>query len=345
MKNIQNHIIHQNASIKEALAQINKLDHTLTLFVVNDLNQMKGTLTDGDIRRGFLAGNTLNDSVDKFTAETFHFLNNGIDVQKIRKLKSDGIRLLPLLNDKKEIIEVYDLHRLNSVLPVDAVIMAGGRGNRLKPLTDNIPKPMLKIGNKPIIEHTIDRLISYGIETIYISVNYLKEQIIDYFGDGSAKEISIIYIEEKKPLGTAGALSLIKNFKNNILLTNSDLFTNINYEVLYLTFHYQHADMAIASVPYTVNIPYAILEGGKNIIKKFKEKPSNTHYANAGIYLLRKELINDIPKNEFYNITDLMQSAIDNNKKIIHNPLIGYWIDIGQKEDLDKANEIVKHLI
>lgn len=344
MKNIQAHIIHQSASIIEALAQINKLDPALTLFAVNDQNQLKGTLTDGDIRRGFLSGKTLDDTVDKFITKKFHFLNNDIDVYKIRKLKSDGIMLLPELNDKMEIIKVYDLHKLHSVLPVDAVIMAGGRGKRLKPLTDNVPKPMLKIGNKPIIEYNIDRLISYGVEIIYISVNYLKEQIIDCFGDGSEKGVTIRYIEEDKPLGTVGALSLVEKFKHDVLLTNSDLFTNIDYEDFYLAFHYQQADMAIASVPYTVNIPYAILEEEENIIKRIKEKPSNTHYANAGIYLLRKELINEIPKNIFSNMTDLIQVTIYNNKKIIHNPLIGYWIDIGKKEDLDKAKEIVKHL-
>ncbi len=343
MEEFSKYLINQNSPIKEALIQINNLKHSLTLFVINDKSQLVGALTDGDIRRGFISGNDLNDTVEKFITNKFYYLNNGIDVKKIHELKNKDIGLLPVLNNKGEITKVYNLKRLNSILPVDAIIMAGGKGERLRPLTDNVPKPMLRIGNKPILEHTIDRLISYGIETIYISVNYLKEQIIDYFGDGAAKGIKIKYLEEKKPLGTAGSLSLISDLKKDVLVTNSDLFTNIDYEDLYLSFLAREAEIAIASVPYTVNIPYAIFEEHENIVSSFKEKPINTYYANAGIYILKKELINGIPKSKFFNMTDLMQAILDSNKKIIHNPLVGYWIDIGKKEDLNKALEIAKH--
>ncbi|MFC2093006.1 sugar phosphate nucleotidyltransferase [Bacteroidota bacterium] len=344
MKNIQDHIIHQNASIKEALAQLNRLPKTLTLFVVNNNQQLVGTLTDGDIRRGFLRGKTLENQVGSFVTADYHYLGNSIDVHEIKKIKEKGIRLLPVLNKEKQIVKVYDLHKLNSVLPIDAFIMAGGRGQRLRPITDTIPKSMIRLGEKPIIEHNIDYLISFGIEKFYISVNYLKEQIIDYFGDGSDKEVIIEYIEEEKPLGTAGSLSLVESFEQNVLLTNSDLFTSIDYEDLYLAYLERNADMAIASVPYTVNIPYAILEEQDNFIKSFKEKPTNTHYANAGIYLIKKDLINEIPSNEFFNTIDLMQLAINKKKRIIHNQLVGYWIDIGIMEDLRRAQEIVKHL-
>ncbi len=343
MEDFSKYLIHQNSPIKEALIQINNLKQSLTLFVINDQSQLVGTLTDGDIRRGLISGNNLDDTVGKFITNKFYYLNNVIDVKKIHELKTQEIGLLPVLNSKKEIIKVYNLERLNSILPVDAIIMAGGKGERLRPLTDKVPKPMLKIGKKPILEHTIDRLISYGIETIYISVNYLKEQIIDYFGTGETKGIKIKYLEEDKPLGTAGSLSLLSNLRQDVLVTNSDLFTNIDYEDLYLSFLSKKAEIAIASVPYTVNIPYAIFEENENIVSSFKEKPINTYYANAGIYILKKELINDIPKSSFFNMTDLMQSILDNDKKIIHNPLVGYWIDIGKKEDLNKALEIVKH--
>ncbi len=344
LSNIQDHIIHEKAPIKKALEQLNKLPKTLTLFVVNEEQQLLGTLTDGDIRRGFLNGRTLLDTTGLFVTSNFHYLNNEIDVQKVKELKNKGIRLLPVIDENKQIKKVYDLHRLNSVLPLDAVIMAGGRGQRLRPITDTIPKPMIELGGKLIIEHNIDRLISYGIENIYISVNYLKEQIIDYFGDGSSKGVNIQYIEEEKPLGTAGSLSLVNDFENDILLTNSDLFTNIDYEDFFLAFEEQKAEMAVASIPYTVNIPYAILEEEKGAIKDFKEKPTKTHYANAGIYLIKKEMIKAIPKNEFYNSTDLLQEMINSGKKVIHNSLIGYWIDIGKHEDLKRAQEIVKHI-
>ncbi|MBN2638866.1 MAG: nucleotidyltransferase family protein [Bacteroidales bacterium] len=345
MKNIQDHIIKEDASIRAALEQLNSLPKTLTLFVVNDKNQLKGTLTDGDIRRGFVNGKGLDEKVSDFLHGGFQYVNqHGIDVKMIQLLKNKGIRLLPILDNSNEIIEVYDLNTLESVLPLDAVIMAGGRGQRLRPITDISPKPMIELGGKPIIEHNIDRLISFGIKNFYISVNYLKDQIMEYFGDGSQKGISIQYIQEDRPLGTAGALSLVDSFENDVLLTNSDLFTSIDYEDLYLAFSSKNADMAVASIPYTVSIPYAIFYEENHQITGFKEKPSNTHYANAGIYIIRKEMIESIPKNEFYNATDLMQYAIEFNKKIIHNPIVGYWIDIGNYEDLKKAQEIVKHI-
>ncbi|MFC2151958.1 nucleotidyltransferase family protein [Bacteroidota bacterium] len=344
IKNIQDHIIQQSEPILEALRKLNCLPKTLTLFALNEKNQMVGSLTDGDVRRGFLNDKTLNDQVSEFITKDFHYLDKTIDVHYIKELKEKRIRLLPFLNANKEILKVYELYRLKSVLPLDAVIMAGGRGERLRPVTDTIPKSLIKLGNKPIIEHTIDHLILFGVENIYISVNYLKDQIKDYLGDGSEKGIKITYVEEEKALGTAGALSLVKNLKNDILLINSDLFTNIDYEDLYLAYLKNQAQMAVASVPYSVSIPYAILEEKENSVINFKEKPTNTHYANAGIYLIKKEIINNIPKNVFYNATDLMNDLIGQNKKIIQNPIIGYWIDIGKHEDLKKAKEIINHL-
>jgi len=223
--------------------------------------------------------------------------------------------------------------------------MAGGRGERLLPLTKNTPKPLLKIGHKPIIEHVIDRLIKFGIEKIYITINYLGEQIVDYFGDGSSKGIQIEYIWEKKPLGTAGALSLINDFNfDHVLLMNSDLFTNVNFEDLYLKVINDNATMGIASVPYTVNIPYAIFDLDGDNIRSFKEKPNKTHYANAGIYIFETKYCKMIPKNTFYNITDLIDKLILQNKKIIHDPIVGYWIDIGRIDDYNYANEIATHI-
>jgi len=223
--------------------------------------------------------------------------------------------------------------------------MAGGRGERLRPLTDHTPKPMLQLGNKPIIEHNIDRLISFGIETITISVRYLSEQIITHFGDGSSKGICINYIEEDAPLGTIGCLSLIENFKqDDILVINSDVFTSIDFEDFYLNYVDAKADMAVASTSYSVDIPYAIMELNDNCITSFKEKPKNTYYANAGIYLFNKKSVKLIEKNTFCNATDLMNTIIATNGKLIHSPITGYWIDIGAHDDYNKAKEIMRHL-
>lgn len=346
MKDFSNHIINHNASALEAMEVINSLVYSLTLFVCDDNGKLIGTLTDGDIRRGLLKGNNVTQSVTDYMSVKFHFIRqNGSHVEQIMSLRKKGIELVPVLDDLNTIVRIYDLKYRKSVLPLECVIMAGGRGERLKPLTDTIPKPMLELGGKPIIEHNIDRLIQYGIEKIYISINYLGEQICNYFGDGSTKGISIEYIQEDIPLGTAGALSMINSFDTEyILLMNSDLFTNVNFEELYIETLNSNAEMGISSIPYIVNIPYAIFEREDNVIKSFKEKPNHTHYANAGIYLFKNKWVESIPKNTFYNMTDLISEILKLEKKIIHEPIVGYWIDIGKPDDYIRAKEIADHI-
>lgn len=345
MKNFTNYTIHKDSSCLEALKKLDQEKSNQTLFVLDNNEKLIGTVTDGDIRRGLIKGLSLESPVGDFSFPNFSFINGGINVPTIHRLKREGIKVLPKLNAQGQIEKVYDLSRLNSILPLHAVIMAGGKGERLRPLTEKTPKPMLPLGDKPIIEHNIDRLISFGIDTITISVRYLSEQIISYFGDGSSKGITINYIEEDAPLGTIGCLSLIKETNHQaILVLNSDVFTNIDFEDFYLDFENENADMAVASIPYSVDIPYAIMELNNNNITSFKEKPKNTYYANAGIYLIKETCINVIPKNTFYNATDLMDSIIDRKGKLIHSPITGYWIDIGKHDDYNKAKELIKHI-
>jgi dTDP-glucose pyrophosphorylase/CBS domain-containing protein len=345
MKNFHQHIIHQNDIILKAFELLNNVPDTLTLFVVNDKQQMVGTLTDGDIRRAFLGGKSTNDKVYDFMTESFHALSHLIDPHQINKIKKLGIHLLPVLNKEGCIKRVIDLKKTKTILPVDAVIMAGGKGERLRPLTNDTPKPMLPLGNKPIIEYNIDSLISCGIENIYISVNYLAEQIMNYFGDGSSKGINIQYLQEDKFLGTIGSVSMVSQFTNPyVLVMNSDLFTDVDFEDLWINMVEEDADLSVASIPYTVNIPFAIMTRENGHITGLKEKPSNTHYANAGIYLMKTEECDRIPKDSFYNATDLIESIIESNGKVIDNPITGYWIDIGRHDEYSKAKEIIKHI-
>ena len=345
MKNFTNYTIKKQASCIEALKKLDLEKSNQTLFVLDENERLIGTVTDGDIRRGLIKGLNLDSPVHLFCYRNFSFINGEINVSEIRKLKKEGKKVLPKLNAFGQIEKVYDLTRLYSILPLHAVIMAGGRGERLRPLTDHVPKPMLPLGNKPIIEHNIDRLISFGIETITISTCYLSDQIINYFGDGSAKGICINYIEEDAPLGTIGCLSLIESIElETVLVLNSDVFTSIDFEDFYLNFINANADMAVASIPYSVDIPYAIMKLNDICITSFEEKPKNTYYANAGIYLFKKECVDLIPKNTFFNATDLMSIVISRNGKLIHSPITGYWIDIGKPDDYNKAKEIIRHL-
>lgn len=345
MLNHSKHTIQSGAPLKEALRKLNEVPKNLSLFVVNTDKQLIGTLTDGDIRRGLLAGLPVEATVDEFMFRTFHALHGTPDPREIHRLRELGIKLLPVLDDNKRITKILDLKQIKTFLPVDAVVMAGGRGERLRPLTDKVPKPMLPLGNKPIIEHNIDRLKEYGISNIHISINYLGQQLIDHFGDGSSRDLNIQYVEEKSPLGTIGSVSLIEHFENPyILVMNSDLFTDADFEDMWLTMDEQNADMCVASIPYTVNIPFAIMERGNGAITGLKEKPTHTHYANAGIYLFRKETLKLIPRNTKFNATDLIETVIRENGKVIDAPLTGYWIDIGRHEEYEKAKNIIQHI-
>jgi dTDP-glucose pyrophosphorylase len=338
--------IKHSATVKQALQQLNTLANSLTLFVLNNKQQVIGTLTDGDIRRGLLDNKSIHDLVIDFMFKDFRYLKQGEFItDNIKQYRKLGIRLIPLLDENLRIIRIFDLHEKKSILPIDAVIMAGGRGSRLSPLTDKTPKPLLKVGNKPIIEYNIDRLNSYGISNLHITIKYLGQQLIDYFADGANKQMFIQYVEENDPLGTIGAVGLIKHFPNEtILVMNSDLLTNINFEDLYLQFKEQNADMMVAAIPYEVKVPYAILEIQNEAIISFKEKPTYTHYANAGIYLIKKSMLDFIPKNAFYNATDLLETLIKQGYKVGYYPILGYWLDIGKPADFKKAQEDIKHL-
>jgi len=345
MIDINKHTVNQNKTIREALEMINHIPESLTLFVLNDAFHLVGTLTDGDVRRGLLSGKSLEDKVESVMFANFRAISKEVEPLQIREIRKAGIKLVPSLHEDGTIKEIYDLSKLKSILPIDVVLMAGGKGERLKPLTDRIPKPLLPIGEKPIIEYNIDRIRSFGIKNISICVNYLGDQIKSYLGDGTSKKIEISYIQEEQFLGTIGAVGLIEQFQNPyVLVMNSDLFTDVDIEDIYLNLLEKKADLAIASIPYTVNIPFAILQKNEGQVTGLKEKPSNTHYANAGIYLMKKDILNLIPKNTFYNATDLIEAAIKQGYKVVDNPLTGYWIDIGKHEEYRKAQEIMKHI-
>lgn len=344
MRNIQ---INHTESILSALNKLNEIRDVsrLILFVINDNEEVIGSLTDGDIRRSLIKNPDISIAVGEICNKNFFYENKREDFLNLREYKKKDIKILPILNKDKKLVEIIDLEKTRSVLPLECMIMAGGRGKRLSPLTDSIPKPMLLLGDKPIIEHNIDRLVSYGIKKIYISLKYLGEQIQEYFGDGSSKGIEIEYIWENEPLGTAGALSLVENFNTDkILLMNSDLFTNVDIEDLYLRMINKDADMIVASTEYKVDVPYAVFETENDKVVNFQEKPSYVYYSNAGIYILSKTLIDMIPKGQFYDITDLMEKLVEEGGKLSHNPILGYWIDIGKPIDYNKAKEFVKHL-
>lgn len=346
MNDYHRHIIKSNSPLKDALAQLDKLAADAILFVVDSDEKLIGSLTDGDIRRGFLKGLSLEDVVDEFIQPKPKYIQKGAyTIEEVINYRKNHLKIIPVLCQEGKIVNVINFRFLKSYLPVDAVLMAGGRGSRLRPLTDNVPKPLLKVGEKPIIEHNLDRLISFGIDDIWLSVRYLGEQLEAYFGDGSSKYVDIKYVWEDEPLGTLGAVGKIEEFQHDcVLVSNSDLLTNLDYEDFFLDFKAKDAAISVVSIPYTVNIPYAVLETEETLIKSFKEKPSYTYYSNGGIYLIKKEVLKFIPKDSFYDTTDLMELLIEKGYKVNSYPLRGYWLDIGKPEDFKKAQEDINQI-
>lgn len=344
---MKDHSIVKSKSLLEALGLINSLTpEPLVLFVVDEENKMVGTLTDGDSRRALLAGASVNDPIEKVMHKRFNYLKSDAieDVKELKRQKGLKMKLVPVLDKDRHIVEIINLEKYKTRLPIDAVLMAGGKGERLRPLTEKTPKPLLPVGGKSIIDHNIERLISYGVKHINVTVNYLKEQIEEHFAQPFG-EVQVQTVREPKFLGTIGSIKFVKEFYNDtVLVMNSDLFTNINYEDFYLHFKEHDAVMSVAAVPYTVSVPYGIFDLDGRDINGLIEKPTYNYYANAGIYLIKREALEEIPEDVMFHSTDLIEKLISEGKKVIRFPLNGTWIDIGNPQEYQKANELVKHM-
>lgn len=344
---MKNHFISQSITLLDALKTICSLPpEPLVLFVVDEDNKMVGTLTDGDSRRALIAGASVNDKVENVMHRYFNYMKaEDVDnVKEIKHQKEMKMKLVPVLDENKHIIDIINLEKYSTRLPIDAVLMAGGKGERLRPLTEKTPKPLLPVGGKAIIDHNIDRLITNGVKHINVTVNYLGEQIEEHFSEPRG-EVQVHTVREPKFLGTIGSIKFVQAFHNDtILVMNSDLFTNINYEDFYLHFKEHDAEMSVAAVPYTVSVPYGIFNLEGRVIQGLIEKPTYNYYANAGIYLIKRLALDEIPDDTFFNATDLIEKLISKGKKVIRFPLNGTWIDIGNPQEYQKANELVRHI-
>ena len=341
------YIINQDQTLLEALKQINSLRQgPLVLFVVDDNGKMVGTLTDGDARRALIAGSQLTDQAMSVMHKNFNYVCDGEGdiVQNLHQQRELKMHLVPILDKDYHIVEIVNLEEHITKLPVDAVLMAGGKGERLRPLTEKTPKPLLKVGDKAIIDHNIDRLISFGVQHISVTVNYLKEQLEEHYAQPH-NGVQVQCVREPKFLGTIGSIKFVEHFYNDtVLVMNSDVFTNINYEDFYLHFKEHDAEMSVAALPYTVSVPYGIFELDGRNIQGLIEKPTYNYYANAGIYLIKRRALDEIPEDTFFHATDLIEKLIAEGKKVVRFPLNGTWIDIGNPQEYQKANELVKHL-
>lgn len=344
---MKRHIIEQTATIIEALDRLNDLSGgIMTLFAVSPENIMTGTLTDGDIRRALLRGLPLTAPVSEAMRRDFRYIRKGENaVNTIRDLRSLHIRLIPVLDSDGHIIHTVDTSVTSTILPLSAILMAGGKGERLRPLTLDTPKPLLPVGDRAIIDHNIAALSAVGISDISVTVNYLAEKIEKHFSSPVAG-VSVKCVREPLPLGTIGSVALCDVHEDgSTIVMNSDLLTTISFEEMYLHHTTEEADITIAAIPYNVSVPYAILSTEGSRVKALEEKPSYSFYANAGIYIISNRLLRSLPTDKRTDATDLIDSVIASGGKVTYFPISGTWIDIGSPTDYAHACQLMKHVM
>lgn len=334
-------ILQQTSTIKEALKVIDNGAMKIA-FVVDDNNKLIGSISDGDIRRGILKNLSLDDSIQTIICRTPIVCKLNDTKEKMLEIAlSKKIYQIPIIDDDGKLIGIKEIDELlqQETKTNKIVLMVGGLGTRLRPLTDNIPKPMLKVGNKPILETIISNFKKYGFVNIVLCVSYKADIIEEYFKDGSEFGVNIEYVHEKKRMGTAGALSLIRDKLNEpFFVMNGDLLTNINFENM-MDYHLLNNSMATMGVrEYDFQVPYGVVNINNSEIVSIEEKPVHKFFVNGGIYILNKKVLEHIPDDEFYDMPTLFEKLIKKQLKSISFPIHEYWLDIGRIEEFEKAN-------
>lgn len=346
--NIEKLLAYPYYSIKETLKLLDNGAKGIIL-VVNEQKKLLGTITDGDIRRAILKGISLEEKIEEIMHKNPKKVEQGASRDEIKDiLIKNAIKELPIVDTNNIIIDMITINDI--LLPQGkenpVIIMAGGLGTRLKDLTKEIPKPMLRIGNEPILQHIVNNFKKYGFNKMFISVNYKAEIIENYFQDGYAYGTKIQYIKESKRLGTAGSIKLVENFIDKpFFVINGDIFTNLNLENM-MGFHISNNfDITVGIRKHSFQIPYGVIKTNKSYITKVEEKPTIEYLINAGIYCLKSEIISLIPKDEYFEITDLINICIKNGLKVGCYEIKDYWMDIGRIEDYNKVNDDIFDLI
>ena len=331
-----------NSTIKDALQTINNGGLHVAI-VVDENDALVGTVTDGDIRRGLLNGLDLNSSVSLVVHKSPSIASVGDTKESILKIAlAKKLHKIPLVDELGKLVGIEDIEDI--IKPVGktnrVILMVGGLGTRLRPLTQDTPKPMLKVGNKPILQTIVEKFAEYGFVNITMCVNFNASIIRDYFGDGKEFGVNIDYVLEQKRMGTAGALSLLKERPSEpFFVMNGDLLTNVNFEHI-LNYHALNKATATMCVrEYDYEVPYGVVKMNDNKIIEIAEKPVQKFFVSAGIYMLSPEILDFIPQDEFYDMPTLFEKAIAQDKNVISFPIHEYWIDIGRLEEYQKANE------
>lgn len=338
-------LLNPNAKLFDAVAVIENSIRRIAI-VVDENQRLLGTLTDGDIRRTLLAGGTLETEVSKaMNPKPLTAPEMSTEGHLLNLMRGGHVMAIPLIDEENRFVRLVHLVDLSprehhsQISGFEfAVIMAGGEGMRLRPITENIPKPMVDIGGVPLLERQINRLKKAGVKKIYFSVNYLSHVIEDYLKDGSNFGIEIGYLRENVKMGTGGALSLLPEKPNKpILVMNGDVLTTFNVGNLFQFHQKQKAAITVASIDYHIEIPFGVIQAKGTYVQALQEKPSQRFLCNAGVYALSPEVLSLVPKDRLFNMTDLMTTCLNSNRSVSVFPLHEYWSDIGTPADLDQA--------
>lgn len=349
---IESVFITNDVSIRDAISCIDGSGCGIAL-VVDSEHRLIGTITDGDVRRAILARLDLSSPVGAILAQKV----NSQYARPVTALSGTGreellilmqqhvLRQIPILDEDGRVVDLVlhnDLIPVNE-LPIRAVIMAGGLGTRLRPLTDNLPKPMLPVNGKPLIERIVEQLQRTGIRRIAITTHYMPEKIMEYFGDGRAFGVELTYVDEKLPLGTGGALGLLPQPSQPLLVINGDVLTDVDFRSMFLFHQENKADITISVRQFDFEIPYGVVDVEGARVKGISEKPMMKFFVNAGVYLIEPSVYQYFPAGERFNMTDLIQWLLDAGRTVISFPVHEYWLDIGQHADYARAQDDIKN--
>jgi dTDP-glucose pyrophosphorylase/CBS domain-containing protein len=342
----------RDRTIHDCLVALNQTAKGI-LLVVDDDQRLLGTVTDGDIRRAILARVNFESPASELLSRKASSpypkpVTAPVGTERtalLQLMRKRSVRHVPLLDSAGRVVDLVTLDELlpDQVLPVQAVIMAGGFGKRLRPFTAETPKPMLLVGGRPLMERIVEQLREAGIKQINITTHYKPEKIVDHFGDGSSFGVKLNYVTEARPLGTAGALGLMEKPDKPLLVINGDILTQMNFRAM-LTYHQEHkADLTVAVRKYELKVPYGVIENDGVFVQELVEKPSHSFFVNAGIYLLEPSVYHYVPKGQHFDMTHLIQRLLEEKRPVASFPIVEYWLDIGQPADYDQAQEDIQN--
>lgn len=342
MLNIERICVREDISIRDVITIMNESGRQIIMIVDHD-RRLKGTFTDGDLRRALLKGATLTDPVRGFfNARPISSPASGGRSRAVAIMRERGIDQIPLVDEDGRIVGVESINPVRVGIKIDypVVIMAGGLGKRLHPITESIPKALVSVGDKPILEHILERFAAQGFQRFTFAVNHMAEMIEDYFGDGSRWNVTIDYVRENSRMGTAGALSLLERRPTTpFIVTNCDVLTTTSFQDI-LEAHMTSGALATIGVrEFSYRVPFGVMEVAGSQLRRIAEKPEHTWLINAGIYVLDPSVIDLVPKDTFFDMTDVMNALIARDSRVATYMIRRYWIDIGMPQDLDQARQ------